>query len=159
MKLYIIIAMFMVASMISGGAYYYYTSTQAKIAALIANNATLTANVQTLTDANNQNIQTIDSLQASYQQVQENYSRVQSEFQVIRLQNNELRERLGRHELGVLAAAKPGLVERTVNNASTNAIRCFELMSGAPLNEKETAATTDRQFNSECPWLFLELKQ
>lgn len=159
MKLYIIIAMFMAASMISGGVYYYYTSTQAKIAALIANNATLTANVQTLTDANNQNIQTIDDLQASYQRVQEDFSRVQSEFQIIRLQNNELRERLGRHELDALAAAKPGLVERTVNNASANAMRCFELMSGAPLNEKERAATTERQFNSECPWLFLELRQ
>ena len=143
----------------SGAAYFYYSTTQSRIAELIANNATLTANVQTITDANNQNIQTIDDLQASYQRVQEDFSRVQSEFQVVRLQNNELRERLGRHELDALAAAKPGLVERTVNNASTNAMRCFELMSGAPLNEKERAATTERQFNSECPWLFLELRQ
>lgn len=157
MKLYIIIAMFMAASMISGGVYYYYTSTQAKIAALIANNATLTANVQTLTGANNQNIQIIDDLQASYQRVQEDFSRVQSEFQGIRLQNNELRERLGRHELDALASAKPALVERTVNNASANAIRCFELMSGSPLNEKERAATTSRQANSECPWIFDEI--
>lgn len=113
----------------------------------------------TLETANEQNIQTIDNLQTSYQKVQEDFSRVQSEFQIIRLQNNELKERLGRHELDALASAKPGLVEKTVNNASANAMRCFELMSGAPLNEKERAATTERQFNSECPWLFLELKQ
>lgn len=143
----------------SGAVYYYYSTTQSRISELIANNATLTTNVQTLTDANNQNIQTIDDLETSYQKVQEDFSRVQSEFQVVRLQNNELRERLGRHELDALAAAKPGLVERTVNNASANVTRCFELMSGAPLNEKERAATTERQFNSECPWLFLELRQ
>jgi regulator of replication initiation timing len=157
MKSWIIIGILI--SLMGGAAYFYYSSTQSRIAALIQNNATLTANVQTLTDANNQNIQTIDDLQASYQKVQEDFSRVQSEFQIIRLQNNELRERLGRHELDALAAAKPGLVERTINNASANAARCFELMSGAPLNDRERAATTDVQFNRECPWLFLELKQ
>jgi regulator of replication initiation timing len=143
----------------SGAAYFYYSTTQSRIAALIANNATLTANVQTITAANAQNVQTIEDLQASYQRVQEDFSRVQSEFQIIRSQNNELRERLGRHELDALAAAKPVLVERTINNASVNAMRCFELLSGSPLNERERAATTERQFNSECPWLFLELRQ
>ena len=146
-------------ALLSGAAYYYYTTTQDRIAVLTANNATLTANVATLTAANNQNIQTIEDLQASYQRVQEDFSRVQSEFQIIRSQNNELRERLGRHELDALAAARPGLVERTINRASSNATRCFELMSGAPLNERERAATTEREFNSECPWLLLELRQ
>jgi hypothetical protein len=146
-------------ALLSGGAYYYYTTTEDRIAALITNTATLKANVESITAANDQNLQTIDNLQASYQQVQEDFSRVQSEFQIVRLQNNELRERLGRHELDALASAKPKLVENTINNASTNAMRCFELMSGAPLNEKERLATTERQFNSECPWLFLELKQ
>ena len=157
MQSWIIIGI-LVALISSAGAFY-YTSTQKKIAQLTENNATLEANNITITNANNQNIQTIDDLQASYQKVQENYSRVQSEFQIVRLQNNELKERLGRHELDALASVKPGLVERTVNNASANATRCFELMSGAPLNQKEMAATTERQFNSECPWLFLELKQ
>jgi chromosome segregation ATPase len=143
----------------SGAAYFYYSTTQDRIATLITNNATLAANVQTLTNANNQNIQTIEDLQASYQRVQEDFSRIQSEFQIIRSQNNELRERLGRHELDVLAATRPGLVERRINNATVNVMRCFELMSGAPLNERERAATTEREFNSECPWMFQELRQ
>lgn len=157
MQSWIIIGVLVALMSSAAGAYYY--SSQKKIAQLIANNATLEANVSTLETANQQNVNTIDDLQASYQQVQEDFSRVQSEFQIIRLQNNELKERLGRHELGALASAKPKLVENTINNASINAMRCFELMSGAPLNEKERAATTERQFNSECPWLFLELKQ
>jgi len=146
-------------TLMSSGAYFYYTTTQNRIAALISNNATLTANVATITAANNQNVKTIEDLQAEYIRVQEDFSRVQSEFQIIRSQNNELRERLGRHELDALAAARPGLVERTINRASSNATRCFELMSGAPLNERERAAITEREFNSECPWLFLELRQ
>ena len=154
MKVWIIIGILI--TLMSGAAYYYYSTTQSRIAELIANNATLAANVQTLTDANNQNIKTIDDLQTSYQKVQEDFSRVQSEFQISRLQNNELRERLGRHELDALASAKPKLVERTVNNASINAMRCFELMSGAPLNEKERNAKNDKQFNSECPWIYYD---
>lgn len=140
----------------SGAAYFYYSTTQSHIAELIANNATLAANVQTLTTANKENLQTIDDLQSSYQKVQEDFSRVQSEFQIIRLQNNELRERLGRHDLDALAAAKPGLVERQINSASANAMRCFELMSGAPLTEKERNTKNDKEFNSECPWIYYD---
>lgn len=156
MKLWIFIGILI--ALLSGAAYYYYNTTQEKIAVLTANNATLTANFATLSAANNQNIQTIEDLQASYKRVQEDFSRVQSEFQIIRSQNSELRERLGRHELDALASARPGLVERTINRATANTTRCFELMSGAPLNEKERDATTEREFNSECPWLFLELR-
>jgi regulator of replication initiation timing len=141
-------------AIMSSGAYYYYTTTQSQIASLISNNATLTANVKTITDANKQNVQTIEDLQGEYIRVQEDFSRAQSEFQIIRMQNTELRERLGRHELDALAAAKPKLVERTINNASDNALRCFELLSGAPLTENERKATSEKAFNSECPWLW-----
>jgi len=157
MKSWIIIGILI--ALMSSAAYFYYSTTQAKLASLIANNATLVSNNLTITNANNENIQTIDDLQSEFQRVQEDFSRVQSEFQVVRLQNNELRERLGRHELDALAAAKPVLVERTINNASANAMRCFELLSGSPLNEKEISATTERQFNVECPWLWEELTQ
>lgn len=152
MKSWIIIGVLI--ALMSGAAYYYYSTTQERIAVLISNNATLTANVQTLTDANDQNVQTIEELQSSYKQVQEDYSRAQSEFQITRMQNVELRERLGRHELDALAAARPGLVERRINTATDNAARCFELLSGAPLTENERNATSERTFNPECPWLW-----
>lgn len=154
MKIYIIIAMFMAASMISGGVYYYYTSTQAKIEQLTQYNATLTANVEQLEQVNKQNIATINNLQASYQQAQANYTELQNNFTAIRRQNNELRERLGKHELDTLAAAKPELVERILNNAAEKAMRCFELESGALLTEKEKEAQNARAFNSECPWIY-----
>lgn len=154
MKVWIIIGILI--TLMSGAAYFYYSTTQNRIAALIANNATLEANNVTITNANEQNIQTIDDLQLSYQKVQEDFSRVQSEFQIVRLQNNELKERLGQHELDALAAAKPVLVERIINKASINSMRCFELMSGAPLNEKERNAKNDREFNSECPWIYFD---
>jgi len=61
---------------------------------------------------------------------------------------------LGRHDLGNLAENKPGLVEKVVTKASAKANRCFELLSGAELTDKEKEAKNGKAFNSECPWLF-----
>ena len=99
--------------------------------------ATLEANNQRLTEVNTANLNTITELNQSFEEIRENFNQVQSDFQSIREQNNELKERLGRHELGALASARPQLVERTINSASENALRCFELLSGAPLTESE----------------------
>ena len=58
---------------------------------------------------------------------------------------------LGRHELDILAANKPGLVGRVINKASDNALRCFEIITGAPLTPKEEEASKPSQYNAECP--------
>lgn len=147
----------MILVVLSGGAAAYYKSTQATIMELTSYNATLTSNLAKVEEVNKKNIETINALQASYQQAQQNFSELQDNFSNIRRQNNELRDRLGRHELDALAAAKPALVERTVNNASANAMRCFELESGALLTDKEKEAKNARAFNSECPWIYDDL--
>lgn len=121
---------------------------------LVQNNATLEGNNNTLQIAVDTANETVTHLENTYDRILTDYKNLSNEFVVIRSQNNELKDRLSRHELGALAAAKPALVEKTINNATVNAFRCFELMIGAPLNEKEKSAITDRQFNSECPWLF-----
>ena len=146
----------LIASM-SGAAYFYYSSTQAKIEQLLSNNAVLEGNNKQLDIANNENLNTIDNLQFYYKQSEEQFNQLQSEFQSIREQNQKLKERLGKHELDVLAAAKPKLVENVINNASKNSLRCFELLSGAPLTNKERNAKNEREFNSECSYLYYEL--
>lgn len=141
-------------ALLSGAAYYYYNTTQTRIEALTQANATLVVNNGQLLQANNENLETIDELQNQYDVVRQNYTQLENEFQVIRMQSRELRERLGRHELDALAAARPTLVERTVNNASENAMRCFEILSGSPLTERERNATSETAFNRECPFLW-----
>lgn len=140
----------------SGGAYYYKT-TQATIMELTSYNATLTAQVDQIQAVNERNIETINNLQANYQKSQEDMAALQQDFTNIRRQNNDLRDRLGKHELDALAAAKPVLVERIVNNASAKAMRCFELESGAPLSDAEKEAKNAQAFNSECPWIYDDL--
>ena len=66
-------------------------------------------------------------------------------------EKDNLAKKLGKHELDVLAANKPGLVARVINNASKNALRCFEVLTGAPLTPKEVEASKPSQYNAECP--------
>lgn len=142
------------ASMISGGVYYYYTTTQATIQRLIQNNVQLEESLRTVQRANEENILTIQLLQESYQQVQEDYKKLSNEFQVIRDNNRQLRNRLEKHDLSVLAYSKPQLVERTINSAVVNVMRCFEVLSGSQPNQLELNADTPRTANRECPWVF-----
>ena len=139
---------------VAGGGAWYYKATQAQIMELTSYNATLTANVEKMEEVNQQNVEALNNLQASYEKSQKDYEQLQNNFNQIRNQNNQLRDRLGKHDLGALAAAKPALVERVVNNASTKVMRCFELESGAFLNDNERSAANAQAFNSECPWLY-----
>ena len=64
---------------------------------------------------------------------------------------NNLTKKLGRHELDILAAAKPGLGVKIINRASKNELRCFEIQSGSPLTHDELAARKKSEINGECP--------
>jgi len=129
------------------GFYFYYTSSQATIATLNQNNAKLETAIEL-------NEETINTLQEDYAKVTIELTQVNTEFQAARDQNAELQDRLSKNDIGVLANGKPKLVERVINNASEKAARCFELLSGARLTDKERNATSARDFNSECPWLW-----
>lgn len=132
---------------VSAGFYWYYQESQERIQTLVKNNSKLETAIES-------NENTINSLRASYEQSREELRRVNEKFAQIRNQNNVLSRKLEEHDLGVLGNAKPRLVERIVNSASSDANRCFELLSGATLTEEEKNADTPKQFNSECPWLF-----
>lgn len=129
------------------GGYWYYTDSQKKMGRLIENNAQLEIAAQINED-------TISSLQADYAAAQEETRRVNTAYIEIRRQNNRLSEKLADTDLGMLAAERPDSIERAVNRGTTNAGRCFELLSGAPLTEEEQNATTSSAFNQECPWLW-----
>jgi chromosome segregation ATPase len=139
-----------VMATMTGGFYWYYKDTQSRMALLTQNNAKLETAVQI-------NEQTISSLKVDYERANAELNRINNEFQTIREQNRELSNRLARHDLGVLGSEKPDLVQRIINGASEKVGRCFELLSGAPLTDKEKEAKSDKEFNSECPWLYNDL--
>lgn len=139
--------MFVLMLGMAGIGYWYYNDTQARMSILQENNAKLNTAVQISEQA-------VASLQADIQKANEQLKVVNQEFAAIRAQNNVLADKLAKHDLATLGAGKPSLVERLVNKGTANAGRCFELLSGAPLNEKEKEAKDGKSFNNECPWLW-----
>ena len=133
--------------MMSGIGYWYYTDTQNTIAVLTENNAKLNLAVAT-------NEETIKTMAADFAAANEELKKTNAEFAATREQNNQLASKLQEHDLELTAAARPRSVQRLINNGSRNAGRCFELLSGSPLTEKEKNAKTDKSFNNECPWLY-----
>lgn len=131
----------------SGLGYWYYTDSQSTIAILQGNNAKLEISLQ-------QEKKAFESLQTDIKEAEKQITRVNEDFAQVRRQNTELAKRLEKHNLGFLAANKPGLVERVINRATDKASRCFEIISGAKLTEAEKNAETPEKANSECPWLF-----
>ena len=78
-------------------------------------------------------------------------SELRVEIQAAEKDSKNLAKKLGRHELDILAANKPGLVVKIINRASKNEMRCYEIASGSPFTEEELAATKKSQTNGECP--------
>jgi hypothetical protein len=76
-------------------------------------------------------------------QSQQDYSQLQGRLETNALQLASLQKKfkttnnaLGTKDISMLAAAKPGLVQDIVNRGTTDVIHCFEIVTGAPANEK-----------------------
>ena len=134
-----------------GVGYWYYNDTQARMAILQENNAKLETAVAT-------NEQALASLQADYASAQNEINSLNAAYTAIRRQNQALADKLQQIDLTAAAIANAAGIERAVNRGTENASRCFELLSGAELNEKERTAENGIAFNKECPWLYDDYK-
>ena len=139
--------MFLVMCIMGGIGYWYYNDTQQRMAILQENNAKLEIAVET-------NEAALESLQTSYASAQQENTRLNEAYTSIRRQNQRLADKLQEIDLTAAAIANAESIERAVNRGTVNAGRCFELLSGAELNEKERNAENDIAFNKECPWLY-----
>lgn len=135
---------------LSGIGFWYYKDSQSRIEILQHNTAMLESSVQI-------NEQTIAEMRRSTQLLNQEIERVNTEFATIKRQNQILIDKFADSDIGLLAEAKPELIERIIDNASDKAFRCFELMSGAELTDQERNARNANEFNSECPWLYDDL--
>jgi len=139
--------MFLIMCAMGGIGYWYYNDSQARIAILNENNAKLEIAVET-------NEQALESLQADYASAQTELASLNDAYTAIRRQNQKLADKLQEIDLTAAAIANAEGIERAVNRGTENAGRCFELLSGAELDEKERTAKNDIAFNKECPWLY-----
>ena len=59
----------------------------------------------------------------------------------------------GSRDFGQLAAQRPDTIQRLINAATRNVMRCLEIASGAPRTPAELAAKNSSEINKECPTL------
>jgi len=124
---------------------------------LKANLAISQANEQKLKDAAEEQSQYIETLKQDFEQIQsinqdivENNAKLDKQMKELKTKFNQSKNGNPR-DFGVLAIAKPRPIERIINRASNNVNRCFEIVSGSPLTEKEINAKLKSEANNECP--------
>jgi Na+-transporting NADH:ubiquinone oxidoreductase subunit NqrC len=149
-----IISLLLVIATISGiiyAGYRYVSNLQTQVAQLVAANAILTVNNLQLEQGIKEQADTIKKLQEDIELQATLLAETYDKFNKANAAVSSLEERLSQHELGYLAANRPGLVQNIINNASDNIARCFEIASGSPLTDAERNATLPSQINRECP--------
>ena len=106
-----ILPMMVVITAMSGGVYFYYTSTQATIQQLRENNLVLEK-------ANETNQETIAQLEETAELNRKLNEELQGKYNEAAGKVNALRDKLIDHDLTNLSMKKPGLIEKRINNGT-----------------------------------------
>ena len=137
---------YLVIVIVIAGGLWYVTNLKADLAISEANN-------QKLQDGIEQQQSLIEQMQKDVVQIQETNKQLAEQNEKQKQDVATLSSKFSKRDFGALAAEKPAVVEKLVNRGTVNAMRCLELASGAPLNEKEKNAKTPTEANRECPAL------
>ena len=128
------IAFVLLLIIIAGGfaGRWYYNSSQETIAQLNQNIATLRANQAQLEQAIATSNETIARQQADAQQFAEANNALREQLQEAEAYSDDLQSKLRNHNLTVLTAQRPGLIETRVNNATARLFDEMEIITGKP---------------------------
>ena len=144
------LAMILVIVGVLAGGFYYVTGLRADLAVSEINNQKM--------------LEAVDLQQAAIQQMRVEQEAIRSANEelakTVKSANQDmsaLRDRFSTNadgsarDIGQLAIVKPASIERAINRGTTNALRCIEIASGAPLTDAERRANTPSEINKECP--------
>ena len=125
---------------------------------LKADNAVLKENQIKLEEAVNEQQQVIAQQKEDFDKILQTNKELNNLTQVLQQDLDRLDDKFNKtnasgkkRDIGDLANARPSSVEKIINRATSNAIRCVEIAMGSPLTEKEINATKKSEINSECP--------
>ena len=133
------------------GAWTYMEKLQADNRVLQVNQEILKENELKLNDAIADQQAVIAEKAKQAEDIQTANAALRTETSRLNSEKDNLAKKLGKHELDILAQNKPGLVNRIINRASDNVMRCFEILSGSPLTHDELQADKPSLYNRECP--------
>ena len=127
---------------------------------LRSDNAILKANQIKLEEAVASQQEVIAQQKADFETIMAANAKLQDTRDILKQELKNLDDKFNKtnasgkkRDIGDLAVNRPESVERVINRASDNALRCVEVAMGAPLTEKEINATKPSEINSECPSL------
>ena len=133
------------------GAWTYMQKLQADNQVLQINQEVLKENELKLNNAIAEQQAVIEAKAKQAEDIQTSNAALRTETSRLNSERENLAKKLGKHELDILAQNKPGLVNRIINRASDNVMRCFEILSGSPLTHDELQADKPSLYNRECP--------
>jgi len=127
---------------------------------LRSDNAILKANQIKLEEAVSSQQKVIEQQKADFETIMAANKKLQETRDILQRELKNLDDKFNKtnasgkkRDIGDLAVNRPESVERVINRASDNALRCVEIAMGAPLTEKEINAVLPSEINSECPSL------
>lgn len=106
-----------------GGAFFYYKDSQATIAALNQQTATLTQAVDQQKDA-------IEAMEQSIRDQAAIREDMMKEVESARKDVEKLQTKIASHDLKLMASQKAELLEKKINRATNDVMRCFEIATG-----------------------------
>lgn len=134
-----------------GLGYWYYQDTQEKMRIYAENQAKLEGAVQ-------QQKQVIAQTQADLKKSSEINQKVAFELDESRKlvasmdkKFNKVSKLLGARDIGKLSIARPKGLRRIITKGSDDSLRCFEILSGAKLTERENNVDRKSKANTSCP--------
>lgn len=140
------LVLYLVIVLVIAGGFWYVTDLKANLAISQENNKKLLQGIE-----DQQKL--IEQMQKDIAQIQNINAELNKQKEDLQKDKDTLTSKFSKRDFGALAAEKPNVVERLVNRGTTNVMRCLELASGAPLNDKEKSAKTPTEANRECPSL------
>lgn len=139
-----IIALIIVVSLLFVG--WYITNIKADLVTSEMNN-------KALQDGIKEQQALMQQMQADIESIKKINEELNTQKTKLEKDKNDLTSKFDKRDFGKFAAEKPELVQNLINRGTDNALRCLELASGAPLNDKEKSAKTPKEANRECPSL------
>ncbi len=143
--------MLIVMAVVGGMGFFYYKDTQAQL-------KTAAQEIALQKVANEEQVRTINAMQRdvkAQKEVSEKLglalSEARNEVQKTQTKFNKVSRVLGERDIGRMAVARPKSIQRIINKGSKDAGRCFEILSGDPLTEKEKLVEKKSASNTQCP--------
>jgi len=134
----------------AGGGYVWYQNNEAEREKAIAEMAIKDTRLALVEEAMRRAEEDRLLMREILRDTEEKFNQAQDDYNELEKKFNKVSANFGTRDIGKLAENKPGMIGKVITNASKNALRCFEILSGDPLTEKELAATKPSQINPEC---------